>query len=171
MNQKIDENIYKKLRLATLLAIILLITPLTAAAVTIPTNSTQTVLLHVPQCIGFSLSTNTLTFNVDNLGTTATTPTYNLTNIGNTNIDLSIQSNNDFTGPETITLTEGLYTLIYQNNNIPITKNSNTIFKTNLNPQRHGTSTIPLYQTFTVPYGVLSGTYNTTVTYTAIKSS
>lgn len=52
----------------------------------------------------------------------------------------------------------------------PITKNSNTLFKTGLNPQRHGTSTIPLYQTFTVPYGTTPGTYNTTITYTAIKT-
>lgn len=168
MNPKIVKNIFK---LTVLMVSILLITSVTAAAVTIPTNSTQKVILPVPQCIGFSLSTNTITFDVENFAITATTPIYNLTNLGNTNIDLSIQANNDFTGPETITLTEGFYTLIYQNISTPITKNSNTIFKTGLNPQRHGTSTISVYQTFIVPYGVLTGTYNTTVTYTAIKSA
>lgn len=160
---------YKSLRLTALLLIILTITPLPAAAV-VQINTTQTVLLHIPQNIGFSLNTNTLTFNTDSLGTITTTPTYNLTNIGNVNIDLSIQANSDFNGPEPLTLTEGFYTLIYQNISTPITKNSNTLFKTGLNPQRHGTSTIPLYQTFTVPYGTTPGTYNTTITYTAIKT-
>lgn len=157
--------------LAVLMAL-LLINPVTA--VNNQNNINQTVILPIQEFVGFSLSTNIITFNVDGLGTTITTPTYYITNLGNVPIDLSVKANNDFIGSnEQINLTDGYYAIICQDITTLIETNNTNIFKTGLNPQRHKESkegTISLYQRFTIPYGTTPGTYNTTLTYTAMKT-
>lgn len=164
----IVKNIYKSI-LAVLITTLLITTP---AAATPPSASVdQTVIMPIPEVVGFSISTATIYFNITGLGITSTTPTYSIRNLGNVNIDLSIIANNDFkSGNNTISISEGDYNIISTNITTPIEKGIAHTFKTGLNSRKGSETTISLYQIFNIPFGTPNGIYNTTLTYTAIKT-
>lgn len=138
------------------------------------TTDTQTATVTVPESIGINVNTSAV-MAATGTGVSVTSNSYNISNAGNSRIDVSVYSGPSFgclTSSDKIDIAaagNGNYyiTISGTNTNIPGASANKATIITNMGTKKQGGYALAT-QTLAIPDGLEQGTYTNSLTYTAI---